>query len=193
MPHIAFISGSDLNRDAASPAGLAAAAFVVEHATWIVASSHEQVSRLARLFRRSERCSVSPGALPAGLPSAYWEPRRAEACCPRGRLRIQLQEGDALSGGGLPRSRRDRRRERARRPGRALRRRRPGGPRSTPSCETRPATSPTASRAGAGSRPRATSAVPSRRTGASTGQRLPTSTVCGGRGPDRGRPPARYD
>ncbi len=74
LPHVAFISGSDLNRDAASPAGLAAAAFVVERATWIVAGSQEQVSRLARLFRRSERCSVSPGALPAGLPSAYWEP-----------------------------------------------------------------------------------------------------------------------
>ena len=75
LPHIAFISGSDLNRDAASPAGLAAAAFVVEHATWIVASSQEQVSRL---FRRSARCSVSPGALPAGLPSAYWEPHARE-------------------------------------------------------------------------------------------------------------------
>ena len=74
LPHIAFISGSDLNRDAASPEGRAAAAFVAEHATWIVASSHEQAVRLDRLFRRREHLSVSPGALPPGSPSAYWEP-----------------------------------------------------------------------------------------------------------------------
>jgi glycosyltransferase involved in cell wall biosynthesis len=78
LPHVAFISGSDLNRDAASPAGRTAAAFVVEHAAWIVASSREQVVRLDRLFRRHERVSVSPGALPTGFPSAYWKPHRRE-------------------------------------------------------------------------------------------------------------------
>lgn len=78
LPHVAFISGSDLNRDAASPAGRAAAAFVVEQATWIVAGSHEQVVRLDRVFRRTERLSVSPGGLPTGRPSAYWEPHVRE-------------------------------------------------------------------------------------------------------------------
>lgn len=78
LPHVAVIAGSDLNRDAASPAGRAAAAFVIEHATWIIANNHDQVTRLARLFGRKDRLTVSPGSLPAGLPSAYWAPHARE-------------------------------------------------------------------------------------------------------------------
>lgn len=73
LPHVAFIAGSDLNRDVASPAGMAAAAFVVEHADWIVASNRDQATRLERLFKRAHRVSVWHGALPEGRPSVYWK------------------------------------------------------------------------------------------------------------------------
>ena len=72
LAHVAFLAGSDLNRDAASPAGFAAAAFVIAGAEWIVASNRDQVVRLDRLFGRRERVSVSHGALPPGRPRGYW-------------------------------------------------------------------------------------------------------------------------
>jgi glycosyltransferase involved in cell wall biosynthesis len=75
IPHVTFVAGSDLNRDVATPSWLAAAAFVVEHADWIMVSNRDQAARLARLFRRTDRISVSHGALPPGHPQGYWQRR----------------------------------------------------------------------------------------------------------------------
>jgi glycosyltransferase involved in cell wall biosynthesis len=73
LPHVAFVAGSDVNRDVASPTGMAAAGFVATHADWIVAGNRDHMVRVQRLFGRADRISVSYGALPAGRPRAYWE------------------------------------------------------------------------------------------------------------------------
>jgi glycosyltransferase involved in cell wall biosynthesis len=79
LPHVACVAGSDLNRDVASPAGMAAATFVVEHADWIVVRTREQATRLERLFKRAHGISVYNGGLPDGSPRGYWK-RNANAC-----------------------------------------------------------------------------------------------------------------
>jgi glycosyltransferase involved in cell wall biosynthesis len=76
LPHIACIAGSDLNRDIASPTGMAAAAFVIEHANWIVVRSREQTERIERLFNRSYGISVYNGGLPEGRPAGHWKRNR---------------------------------------------------------------------------------------------------------------------
>jgi glycosyltransferase involved in cell wall biosynthesis len=73
LPHVACVTGSDLNRDVASPTGMAAAAFVVEHADWIVVRSREQATRLERLFKRVHGISVYCGGLPDGWPRGRWK------------------------------------------------------------------------------------------------------------------------
>jgi len=73
LPHVACVAGSDLNRDVASPSGMASAAFVIANAEWIVVRSHEQARRIERLFDRSHNVSVYSGGLPAGRPKGIWE------------------------------------------------------------------------------------------------------------------------
>ena len=78
IPHVAFVAGSDLNRDGATPTWMAALAFVVGHADWIVVSNRDQATRLERLFQRTDRISLSHGALPDGSPRAHWQPHRRD-------------------------------------------------------------------------------------------------------------------
>lgn len=78
LPHVACVAGSDLNRDIASPAGMAAATFVVDHANWIVVRTREQATRLERLFKRAHGISVYNGGLADGSPRGYWKRNSSE-------------------------------------------------------------------------------------------------------------------
>lgn len=72
LRHVACIAGSDLNRDIASPIGLAAAEFVMKYADWVVVRSREQAQRIGKLFNRSQGVSVYAGGLPDRQPQGFW-------------------------------------------------------------------------------------------------------------------------